>query len=88
MRFVDDEEELVATMKERLEMRGIAAEAVTTGSEGLECFRNAPFDVVVVDLKMPGLGGTEVVEQMRADMEQVAERLAEAKVERSSAGTF
>jgi DNA-binding NtrC family response regulator len=69
--LIDDEEELVATMKERLEMRGIAAEAVTTGSEGLECFRNAPFDVVVVDLKMPGLGGTEVVEQMRAERPQV-----------------
>ena len=63
--LVDDEEELVATIQERLEMRGILAEAVTTGHDALERIQQAPFDVVVVDLKMPGLDGTETVEVIR-----------------------
>ena len=64
--LVDDEEELVATIQERLEMRGMVAEAVTTGHEALERIQQAPFDVVVVDLKMPGLDGTEIVDVIRA----------------------
>ena len=38
--LIDDEEELVATMKERLELRGIKADAVTTGGQGLELISN------------------------------------------------
>ena len=63
--LVDDEEELVATIQERLEMRGIEAEAVTTGNDALECIKTSRFDVVVVDLKMPGFDGTEVVQRIR-----------------------
>jgi two-component system OmpR family response regulator len=63
--LVDDEEELVATIQERLEMRGIVAEAVTTGHEALERIQQSAFDVVVVDLKMPGLAGTDVVDVVR-----------------------
>jgi DNA-binding NtrC family response regulator len=69
--LIDDEEELVATMQERLELRGITAEAVTTGHQGLERIQQSPFDVVVVDLKMPGLGGIEVVEVIRKVQPQV-----------------
>jgi len=69
--LIDDEEELVATMQERLELRGITTEAVTTGHQGLERIQQSPFDVVVVDLKMPGLGGTEVVEVIRKVQPQV-----------------
>jgi CheY-like chemotaxis protein len=60
--LVDDEEELVVTIRERLEMRGIATEAVTDGHEALERIQKSAFDVVVVDLKMPGLAGTDVVD--------------------------
>ena len=60
--LVDDEEELVATIQERLEMRGMLAEAVTTGHDALERIQEASFDVVVVDLKMPGLGGTDIAD--------------------------
>jgi len=63
--LVDDEEELVATIQERLEIRGIVAEAVTTGHEALERIQQTAFDVVVVDLKMPGLDGTEIIDVIR-----------------------
>lgn len=69
--LIDDEEELVATMKERLELRGIETDAVTTSDEGLDLIAKRPFDVVVVDLKMPGLGGTEVVDLIKLRQPQI-----------------
>lgn len=59
--FVDDEEELVSALVERLELRGIDAIGVTSGDEALEHLREEPFDVVIIDVKMPGIGGLEVL---------------------------
>jgi len=59
--FVDDEEELVSALVERLELRGIDAIGVTSGDEALEHLREESFDVVIVDVKMPGIGGLEVL---------------------------
>ncbi|MBU0741919.1 response regulator [bacterium] len=55
--LVDDEEELVTTMVERLEFRGLAAAAATSGADALSQLRRERFDVVVIDLKMPGMDG-------------------------------
>ena len=59
--FVDDEDELVSAVIERLELRGIEAVGVTSGDEALHRLRDGVFDVVVVDIKMPGIGGLEVL---------------------------
>jgi CheY-like chemotaxis protein len=63
--LVDDEEELVATLRERLEMRGISAAAATSGDAALAMIAETAFDVAVVDLKMPGLDGREIVRAIR-----------------------
>jgi len=62
--FVDDEDELVSAVVERLGLRGIHAVGATSGVEALERMDAEPFDVVVLDVKMPGLGGLDVVRQM------------------------
>jgi DNA-binding NtrC family response regulator len=59
--FVDDEDELVSALVERLELRGIDAVGVTSGDEALQHLRNEHFDVVIIDVKMPGIGGIEVL---------------------------
>ncbi len=59
--FVDDEDELISALVERLELRGIDAAGVTSGDEALERLREENFDVVVIDVKMPGIGGLEVL---------------------------
>ena len=59
--FVDDEEELVSAVVERLELRGVDAVGVTSGDEALHRLRERPFDVVVIDVRMPGIGGLEVL---------------------------
>ncbi len=63
--LVDDEAELVFTMQERLELRGFEVDAVTGGEEALELVRRQPPDVMVVDVKMPGMGGAEVLAAVR-----------------------
>lgn len=63
--LLDDEEELVQTLVERLELRNIDAKAATDGHAALEMISHEHFDVVVADLKMPGLGGLEVIEILR-----------------------
>jgi DNA-binding NtrC family response regulator len=63
--FVDDEEELVSTVVERLGLRGIDATGATSGVDALKCIDEQVFDVVVLDVKMPGLGGFEVIAKIR-----------------------
>ena len=63
--LVDDEEELVATISERLMLRGIEADGVTTGAEALKLARDKEFDVVVLDVKMPGMDGLKVMRKMK-----------------------
>ena len=62
---VDDEEELVSTLMERLMLRGIDARGATTGRDALKHIEKEDFNVAVVDVKMPGIGGLEVMENIR-----------------------
>jgi DNA-binding NtrC family response regulator len=59
--LVDDEEELVSALVERLALRGIDAEAVTRGSDAVDRVREKRFDVVVLDVKLPDMDGLEVL---------------------------
>jgi len=63
--FVDDEEELVSAVVERLRLRGIEAQGAITGADALQLIKEQDFDVVVLDVKMPGLGGFEVIKQIK-----------------------
>ena len=63
--FVDDEEELVSTVVERLGLRGIEATGATSGQQALARAAAQPFDVVVLDVRMPGLGGLDVIQRLK-----------------------
>jgi DNA-binding response OmpR family regulator len=63
--LVDDEPELVFTMQERLDLRGYEVDAVTSGEEALGLVARNAYDVVVVDVKMPGMSGGEVMIEIR-----------------------
>ncbi len=63
--LVDDEVELVETLAERLELRGIDAEVVTSGEDALRLLLDYTFDVVLLDVKMPGIDGLEVLKLIR-----------------------
>ena len=63
--FVDDEDELVSAVVERLQLRGIDARGATSGSDALKLIEERAYDVIAVDVKMPGLGGLEVVRRVK-----------------------
>jgi DNA-binding NtrC family response regulator len=63
--IVDDEEELVHALVERLQLREIDAQGVTAGAEALERIRSEQFAVVLLDVKMPGLGGLKVIKEIK-----------------------
>jgi len=63
--IVDDEEDLIVTLVERLEIRGFEAVAVQTGKAALEQIQNSPFDVVVLDIKLKGEDGVEVMKRIK-----------------------
>ncbi len=62
--LIDDEEELVSTLVERLEIRGIEAEYVTSGPEAFKLLEEKEFDAVVLDYKLPGMSGIQVMERI------------------------
>lgn len=62
--LVDDEEELVTTLAERLGYRGIAADCALDGYQALAKMQAAHYDAVVLDLKLPGMEGTEVLREI------------------------
>lgn len=64
--LVDDEEEFAATLEERLRLRGIEAEYVSDGGRAIERVREKNFDVIVIDVMMPGIGGIEVLKNVKA----------------------
>lgn len=59
--LVDDETEFVKTLSERLKMRDLDSEIALNGEEALEIVGKEPPDVMVLDLKMPGIDGMEVL---------------------------
>lgn len=63
--IVDDEEDLVATMAERMTLRDIRAEAVTSGLDALQCMNEREFDALVLDVKMPGIDGLQLMAEIR-----------------------
>jgi len=63
--LVDDEEELVSTLAERLELRGIETQIATDGERALEIIKSNPPQVVVLDVMMPGIGGIQILKKMK-----------------------
>jgi DNA-binding response OmpR family regulator len=64
--LVDDEQEFVTTLAERLELRGMHVKIATDGEMALGLVETDPPQVVVLDVMMPGLSGMEVLERIKA----------------------
>lgn len=62
--LVDDEKQFVDTLSERLEMRGFTARVAYDGPQALEMVK-MPTDVIVLDLRMPGMDGFEVLRAVK-----------------------
>ncbi len=69
--LVDDEEEFVTTLAERLELRGLQARAALNGEDALNMIEADTPQIVILDIMMPGLGGFEVLRRIKAQYPQI-----------------
>ena len=63
--IIDDEPNLRLVFRTALETAGYHVAEAADGVAGLKRLRNYPFDLVLLDLSMPGLGGMDVLERIR-----------------------
>lgn len=63
--LVDDEAEFVETLTKRMNKRNVSASAVKSGEAALEFLEKHPADVVVLDVKMPGMDGIETLRSIK-----------------------
>ncbi|MBU2646137.1 response regulator [bacterium] len=69
--LVDDEEEFVKTLSERIRMRNISSEVALNGEAALQLVEDEVPDVMVLDLKMPGIDGMEVLKRIKKKYPEV-----------------
>ena len=63
---VDDNEQALSIRKVMLQTRGYRVITSSNGREALEIFQRGGVDLVLTDLVMPGLDGTELIERVKA----------------------
>ena len=64
--LVDDEEAFLTTLAKRLEVRGMQVTTLTRGEDAVATADKHDFDLVVLDLSMPGIDGLETLKRIKA----------------------
>lgn len=62
---IDDEEMMLDIFKETLEEAGHIVQTASNGTEGIACVTRLDFDLIFLDLKLPGIDGAETLREMR-----------------------
>ncbi len=62
--LVDDEEEFLEVLGERLRRRGLEVRTATNGLDAIRLARDETFDAVVLDLAMPGMDGLQTLREL------------------------
>ncbi|MFH0933356.1 MAG: response regulator [Nitrospirota bacterium] len=69
--LVDDEEKFLDMLSQRLGVHGVNAETATSGEDALVKMKNKSFDVIILDVMMPGMGGIETLKRIRKENPEV-----------------
>ena len=67
MLVVEDEKRLASGLKKGLEAEGFAVDAALDGTDGLWLARENPYDVIVLDIMLPGVNGFKVCSTLREE---------------------
>jgi len=65
---IEDNPDIVANLHDFLEPLGYQLDSARTGPAGLAFLRDQPYDVIVLDLMLPGMDGLEVCRQLRTSL--------------------
>lgn len=69
--LVDDEREFVQTLSERLQMRDVGSAIAYDGESALNLVAEEEPEVMILDLKMPGIDGIEVLKKVKASQPEI-----------------
>lgn len=69
--LVDDEENFVRTLAERLQIRDLGSKVALSGEEALDFLEKDTPDVIVLDLRMPGIDGMEVLRRVKRSQKPI-----------------
>ena len=64
--IVDDEKDFVDALAERLTIREYNAAASYSGQDALEKIKEHNYDIVILDVKMPGVSGIDVLKEIKS----------------------
>ena len=63
--FVDDEIDFLETLIKRMKKRGVDVAGVGNGEQALDYLNEHPVDVIVLDVRMPGIGGINTLKEIK-----------------------
>jgi DNA-binding NtrC family response regulator len=63
--LVDDEVEFASALSERLQMRNYDVRTASNGLEAMALFHASPPDIVLLDLRIPGMDGLEILSNIK-----------------------
>lgn len=69
--LVDDEVDFTATLSKRLHRQGIQVSCAANAEEGFSSLEQAPVDVVLLDLNMPGIDGMQALKTIKLNFPAV-----------------
>jgi DNA-binding NtrC family response regulator len=64
--LVDDEDEFITALGQRLQARNLKVMTATTGERAIEIVDSQEIDVIILDLAMPGMDGLEVLRRIKS----------------------
>jgi DNA-binding NtrC family response regulator len=64
--LVDDEEDFLEVMSERMQARGMEVETCTSAEQAIEKLKSEAFDAIILDFMMPGIDGMQALKDIKA----------------------
>jgi len=88
--LVDDEEQFVQSLAERLTLRDYDVTTSFSGADAVDKVKGYNFDVVILDVQMPGMGGVEALRKIKSikPLTEVIMLTGHATVETGKLGAY
>ncbi len=69
--IIDDDEELCSELEEVLEAEGFSVDIALDGLHGLRCLQEKKYQIIILDLRLPGLSGYGVLKNIRKTLKTI-----------------
>ena len=67
--IIDDDIQIRQMLRQMLEREGYEVNDASNGAEGIELYRDAPFDLIITDIIMPEKEGLETIMELKGDFQ-------------------